>query len=452
MTRKRRSVKDGRPARRRVLILGAGGRDFHNFNLCYRHRPAYEVVGFTAAQIPELEGRRYPPALAGPSYPDGIPVYAEGELADLIRRHHVDEVVFAYSDVSHEHLMHLGSIALAAGASFVLLGPDATMLEARVPVVSVGAVRTGAGKSQTTRRVAAILKHLGRRVVVIRHPMAYGDLLRQRAQRFATFDDLDRYQVTIEEREEYEPHLQQETVVYAGVDYQEVVRSAEREADVIVWDGGNNDFPFLRTQLHIVLADPHRPGHELTYHPGEANLRMADVVIINKVDTARPEDVALVTSNIRQVNPRAVVIEAASPLQVDDPALIKGHRALVVEDGPTLTHGGMAYGAGIVAARRFGAREIIDPRPFAVGSIREVFEQYPHLDAVLPAMGYSAVQLRELTETINAVDCDVVVVGTPVDLRRVIPTKKPAVRVWYELQELTRPNLEDILQTWVQKK
>jgi predicted GTPase len=445
----RQLTRPGRSASRtRVIILGAGGRDFHNFNVYFRQRPEYQVVAFTATQIPDIEGRRYPPQLAGRLYPEGIPIYAEGELTDLIQRLHADQIVFAYSDVSHEHVMHVGSIAMAAGASMVLLGPAATMLVASVPVISICAVRTGAGKSQTTRRVIGILKTLHRRIAVIRHPMAYGDLVRQRVQRFASFADLDQYGVTIEEREEYEPHLAAGTVVYAGVDYRDVVHQAQREADVIVWDGGNNDFPFLRSDLHIVLADPHRAGHELTYHPGETNTRMADVVVINKVDTARPDDVVLVRSNVARVNPEAVIIEAASPVQVDDPAMIAGRRALVVEDGPTVTHGGMAFGAGVIAARKFGAAALVDPRPYAKGSIREVFARYPQLGAVLPAMGYGSQQISELEATIAAADCDVVVIGTPVDLRRVITIQKPAVRVRYELQELTKPDLADVITTW----
>ncbi len=449
----RQLARRGRPASRtRVIILGAGGRDFHNFNVFFRERPEYQVVAFTATQIPEIEGRQYPPQLAGPLYPAGIPIYAEEELPELIRRLRADQVVFAYSDVSHEHVMHVGSVAMAAGASFVLLGPEATMLAARVPVVSICAVRTGAGKSQTTRRITGILKALGRRIAVIRHPMAYGDLVRQRVQRFVTLDDLDRSDVTIEEREEYEPHIAAGTAVYAGVDYREVVRLAQREADVIVWDGGNNDFPFLRSNLHVVIADPHRAGHELSYHPGETNLRMADVVVINKVDTARPEAVAQVRGNVARVNPRAVVIEAASPVQVDNPALLPGRRALVVEDGPTLTHGGMTFGAGVIAARKFGVADLVDPRPYAVGSIRGIFSRYPHLGPVLPAMGYGTAQIRELEESIAAADCDVVVIGTPVDLRRVIKIRKPAVRVRYELQETTKPDLADIIEEWDAKQ
>lgn len=436
---------------RRVVILGAGGRDFHNFNVYYRNRPEYDVVAFTATQIPEIEGRRYPRELAGPAYPNGIPIVAESELASLIHKHGIDEVAFSYSDVSHEQVMHLASTALAAGATFVLLGPGATMLEAKVPVVSICAVRTGAGKSQTTRRVASILKQAGRKVAVVRHPMAYGDFVRQRVQRFATFEDLERAEVTIEEREEYEPHLRAGTLVYAGIDYAEIVAIAEREADVIVWDGGNNDFPFVRSQLQIVIADPHRPGHELSYHPGETNLRMADVVVINKVDTARAEGVAEVRTNIRAVNPGATIVEAASPLQIDDESLIRGRRVLVVEDGPTVTHGGMPYGAGTIAARKFGAGEIVDPRSVAVGSIRGIYEQYPHLGAVLPAMGYGRKQIRELEQTINACDCDTVVIGTPVDLRRLLRISRPAIRVTYELRELSKPDLEDILREWLAK-
>jgi predicted GTPase len=439
-------------AARRVLILGAGGRDFHNFNVFFRPRPDYQVVGFTATQIPDIEGRVYPAALAGERYPKGIPIFPEEELEALIRRERVDVVVFAYSDVSHEHVMHLASRAMASGASFVLLGPRDTMLTSRLPVVSICAARTGAGKSQTTRRVAAILKKLGGRVAVIRHPMAYGDFIRQRAQRFATLEDLDRYEVTIEEREEYEPHIQQGTIVYAGVDYADVVRKAELEADVIIWDGGNNDFPFLRSDLQIVVLDPHRAGHELHYHPGETNLRMANVLVINKVDTAKPDDVMAVRTNAARVNPQATIVEAASPVTVDEPGLIRGRRALVVEDGPTLTHGGMAFGAATLAARNHGARELVDPRPHAVGSIREVFERYPHLGPVLPAMGYGAEQVRELQETIERTDADVVVIGTPVDLRRIMTVRTPAVRVRYELEERTRPDLEDIVREWREKR
>lgn len=433
---------------RRVLILGAGGRDFHNFNVFFRPRTEYQVVGFTATQIPDIEGRVYPAALAGERYPRGIPIFPEEELETLIRGERVDVVVFAYSDVSHEQVMHLASRTMAAGASFVLLGPQDTMLTARRPVVSICAVRTGAGKSQTTRRVAAILKTMMGHVAVIRHPMAYGDFIRQRAQRFATMEDLDRYEATIEEREEYEPHIQQGTLVYAGVDYEAVLRQAEEEAAVLVWDGGNNDFPFIRSQLHIVLLDPHRAGHELRYHPGETNLRMADIVVINKVDTATPDAVLAVRASVAHANPTAAVVEAASPVTVDEPGRIRGRRALAVEDGPTLTHGGMAFGAATLAARNHGALELVDPRPHAVGSIREVFRRYQHLGPVLPAMGYGAEQVRELQETIEAAGADVVVIGTPVDLRRIMRLRTDAVRVRYDLEERTRPDLADLLREW----
>jgi predicted GTPase len=440
------AIPPSRP--RRVLILGAGGRDVHNFNVYYRPRSQYHVVGFTATQIPDIEDRVYPPELAGARYPHGIPIYREEELEAVIAREQVDEITFAYSDVSHEHVMHLVSRAHAAGASATLLGPADTMLTSRLPVVSVCAVRTGAGKSQTTRRVAEILKRRTPGVAVVRHPMAYGDFLRQRAQRFASLDDLDRYQTTIEEREEYEPHIHRGTIVYAGVDYLEVLHLAEQDADVIVWDGGNNDFPFFRTDLHLVVLDPHRAGHELRYHPGETNLRMADVLIINKVDTAPPGTVAALRESAGMANPRATIIEAASPVRVDEPSQIVGRSALAVEDGPTLTHGGMAFGAATLAARRYGAREIVDPRPHAVGSIRDLFRAYPHLGPVLPAMGYGDEQVRELQQTIEASGADIVVIGTPVDLRRLMRLQMPAVRVRYELEERTRPNLEDIVGRW----
>ncbi len=430
---------------RKVLILGAAGRDFHNFNVAFRDNPDYQVVGFTATQIPDIEGRTYPPELAGSLYPEGIPIYPEEELSEIILQQGVDEVVFSYSDVTHEHVMHLASIATAAGADFRLLGGQSTMLKSEKPVVAVTAVRTGVGKSQTTRRVAEILRGLGLKVVVIRHPMPYGDLVKQACQRFATYEDLDKHECTIEEREEYEPHIDRGSVVFAGVDYLRILREAEKEADVILWDGGNNDTPFYVPDLHIALVDPHRPGHELRYHPGEANLRRADVVVINKIDTADPAGVEEVRRNIAEANPRAVVVDAASPIFVDAPDAIRGKRVLVVEDGPTLTHGEMSYGAGVMAARKFGAAELVDPRPYAVGSIKQTFEKYGHVGSLLPAMGYGAKQIRELEETINAVDCDVVVVGTPIDLRRVANIKKPAVRVRYELQEIGEPTLEDLL-------
>lgn len=436
----------------RILIMGAAGRDFHNFNTYFRDNDAYEVVAFTATQIPNIEGRRYPAALAGRLYPAGIPIHAESELTALIKQHQIDQVVFAYSDVSHETVMHKASQAIAAGADFRLMGPKYTQIKSTKPIVSIGAVRTGAGKSQTTRRVTQILKDLGYRVVAVRHPMPYGDLVKQAVQRFATYADLDRHDCTIEEREEYEPHIDRGVIIYAGVDYEAILREAEKEADVVVWDGGNNDLPFYQSDLHIVVADPHRPGHEVSYHPGEANLRMADVVVINKIDTADLEPIARVRQSIRQVNPNATVVEAASPIFVDDPAAIKGKAVLVIEDGPTLTHGEMAYGAGVVAARRFGAAEIIDPRPYAVGSIVETYKKYPTTGAVLPAMGYGAEQMRELGETINNTPCDLVIVATPIDLRRVVEINRPTQRVRYELQEIGQPTLTEILEAKLGRK
>ncbi|MCS7062186.1 MAG: cyclic 2,3-diphosphoglycerate synthase [Anaerolineae bacterium] len=429
----------------RVLIMGAAGRDFHNFNVCFRNDPRFEVVAFTATQIPNIEGRLYPPALAGPRYPHGIPIYDERELTHLIRELSVEQVVFAYSDVSHEYVMHKASEVLAAGADFRLIGPTASQLKSNKPVVSIGAGRTGSGKSQTTRHVCDVLQRLGKRVVAVRHPMPYGDLTRQIAQRFATHPDLDAHRCTIEEREEYEPHLERGVVVYAGVDYEAILRQAEQEADVVVWDGGNNDFPFFASDLHIVVLDPHRAGHELTYHPGETNLRMADVVVINKVDTANYENVLTVHAHVQSVNPRAVVIEAASPLFVDEPEAIRGRRVLVIEDGPTLTHGEMAYGAGVVAAQRFGAAELIDPRPLAVGSIRQTFEKYPHIGRLLPAMGYSAQQVAELQETIRRSNAELILVATPIDLRRLVHVEQPMQRVRYELQVIGAPTIEEIL-------
>ncbi len=428
-----------------VIIMGAAGRDFHNFNVAFRDNPRYRVVAFTATQIPNIEGRIYPPELAGALYPEGIPIYPEAELPRLVREHGVQQVIFAYSDVSHQYVMDRASLALAAGADFRLMGPAATMLRSTKPVVAVAAVRTGCGKSQTTRRVAQMLRDWGHKVVVVRHPMPYGNLVEQAVQRFATFDDLDRYHCTIEEREEYEPHLRNGMVVYAGVDYERILRQAEAEADVILWDGGNNDLPFFRPDVHIVVADPHRPGHEMTYYPGQANARLAHAFVINKVDTASPEGVLTVRRNLRTLNPQAVIIEAASPIFVDQPEAIRGRRVLVVEDGPTLTHGEMAYGAGYIAAQRFGAAEIVDPRPYAVGSIRETYAKYPTTGAVLPAMGYGEAQIRELEATINAADADLVIVATPINLTRLIRVNKPTQRVRYELQEIGRPNLEDVL-------
>jgi predicted GTPase len=428
-----------------VIIMGAAGRDFHNFNVYFRGNTAYEVVAFTATQIPNIDQRSYPPELAGPGYPEGIPIHPENKLTELIKELDIDQVVFGYSDVSYDYLMHRASMVLAAGADFRLMGGKTTMLKARVPVVSVCAVRTGSGKSQTSRRVADILREMGKKVVVVRHPMPYGDLRKQICQRFASYDDLDHYKCTIEEREEYEPHLDRGMVVYAGVDYEKILREAEREADVILWDGGNNDLPFYRPDLHIVVTDPHRAGHELAYHPGEANLRLADAVIINKIDTADLEDVSTVRENVRATNPKAILIEAASPIFVEDPSAVRGKRVLVVEDGPTLTHGEMAYGAGIVAAKRFGAAEIVDPRPYAVGSIVETFEHYPQTGPLLPAMGYSEQQIEELEETINSTPCDMVIVATPIDLRRVVEIRRPTQRVRYELQEIGQPTLREVL-------
>ena len=435
--------------KRRVVILGAAGRDFHNFNLFFRDDPDYEVVAFTATQIPNIEGRMYPPVLAGELYPDGIPILPEDELEQIIQEQDIDVVVFAYSDVSHEYVMHLASRAAAAGADFWLLGAKNTMLSSSKPVVAVTAARTGCGKSQTTRHVTDILRDMGKKVVVVRHPMPYGDLARQAVQRFATYEDLDRHDCTIEEREEYEPHLDRGLVVYAGVDYEAILRQAEQEADVVLWDGGNNDLSFFKPDLQITVVDPHRPGHEMRYWPGEANVRMADVIVINKIDTADFEDVQRVRRSIAQLNPDATVVDAASPIFVDDPAAIRGKRVLVVEDGPTLTHGGMAYGAGVIAAKRFGAAEIIDPRPWAVESIAATYEKYPNTGPILPAMGYGEAQLRDLEATINQVPCDLVIVGTPIDLARVIDIKHPNQRVRYELQPIGQPTLEKILKEYL---
>jgi predicted GTPase len=432
-------------SRTRILIMGAAGRDFHNFNTVFRENSAYEVVAFTATQIPNIEGRMYPPELAGSLYPQGIPIYPEEELVDLIQQHEIEQVVFAYSDVSHEYVMHKASQVLAAGADFRLMGTRKTMLESTKPVVAICAVRTGSGKSQTTRHVCDALQQLGHKVVAIRHPMPYGNLVAQKVQRFADYGDLDRYECTIEEREEYEPHIDRGVIVYAGVDYEAILRDAEQEADIIVWDGGNNDLPFFKPDLHVTVADPHRAGHELTYYPGESNLRAADVVVLNKVDTADLTDISQVRTNVRAVNPDAMIVEAASPIFVEDPTAIRGKRVLVIEDGPTLTHGDMAYGAGVVAARRFGAAEIVDPRPYAVRSIALTYEKYPRTGPVLPAMGYGEEQIKDLEETINSTPCDLVIVGTPIDLRRVVQIQHPADRVQYELQVIGRPTLEEIL-------
>ncbi len=430
---------------KKVIIMGAAGRDFHNFNTYFRDNKDYRVVAFTATQIPDIEGRKYPAALAGKLYPKGIPIHAEAELNDLIAAHKVDDVHFAYSDVSHEYVMQKASQVMAAGANFVLLGPNDTMIKSRKPVISVCAVRTGSGKSQTSRKVAEILQKKGRKVAAIRHPMPYGDLVKQKVQRFADYADLDKHECTIEEREEYEPHIDKGIIVYAGVDYGAILRQAENEADVILWDGGNNDFSFYRSDLEIVVADPHRAGHELRYHPGETNFRRAQVIVINKMDTAKQEDIDLVLANIKRINPKATVVRANSPTIVEDGGRITGKRVLVIEDGPTLTHGGMKYGAGIVAARKYGAAEIIDPRPFAVGTIKKTFEKYNHLDNVLPAMGYGEKQTRELAKTIEAIDCDLVVSATPIDITRVIKVGKPILRVGYELEEIGKPTLKDLL-------
>jgi predicted GTPase len=425
--------------------MGAAGRDFHNFNVYFSDNEEYEVVAFTATQIPNIEGRKYPSELSGPLYPKGIPIYAENDLNKLIKENAIDQVIFAYSDVPHNYVMNKASQVIAAGADFRLMGAHSTMLKSNKPVVSVCAVRTGSGKSQTTRRVASILKGLGYRIAAIRHPMPYGDLAAQAVQRFAKLEDMDEHKCTIEEREEYEPHIVNDIIVYAGVDYEAILRQAEEEVDIVIWDGGNNDTPFYVPDLHIVVADPHRPGHERAYHPGEANARMADVFVINKVDTAPPENVNIVRDNLHELSPNAIIIEGASPLFVDDPSTIRSKRVLVVEDGPTLTHGEMAYGAGWVAARRFGAAEIVDPRQYAVGSIKETYAKYPTTGKVLPAMGYGKDQMDELQHTINNADVDLVVIGTPIDLGRILKINKPTQRVRYELQEIGIPTLYDIL-------
>jgi predicted GTPase len=437
---------------RRAIILGAAGRDFHNFNTFFRGNPDYRVVAFTATQIPNIDGRRYPPELAGDGYPDGIPIEPEERLEDLIRRHRADVAVFSYSDVPHEHVMHLASRVTAAGADYLLLGARHTMIPARVPVVAVCAARTGAGKSPCSRRVARILGGLGKRVVAVRHPMPYGDLRKQAVQRFATYDDLARHDVTIEEREEYEPHLEAGRVVFAGIDYERILREAEKEADVVLWDGGNNDTAFFVPDLTITVVDPHRADHAERYFPGEVNVRLADVVVISKVDTADFEGVRVAREVTERLNPRAVILEAAGPITVDDPGAIRGKRVLVIEDGPTLTHGEMAYGAGWVAARRFGAAEVVDPRPYAVGSIRDTYAKYPTTGHVLPAMGYGDKQVAELRETIHAVPADLVLIATPIDLRRLIDVGKPAMRVRYELQEIGEPTLESVLRGFVERK
>ncbi len=429
----------------RTVIMGAAGRDFHNFNTFFRGNKNYEIVAFTATQIPNIEGRKYPRELAGELYPEGIPIYPESKLNNLIKNQKIDQVIFSYSDVPHEYVMHKASQVLAAGADFRMMGINKTQIKSKKPVVAVCAVRTGSGKSQTTRRVSLLLNEMGYKVAAIRHPMPYGDLVKQRVQRFASYDDLDKYECTIEEREEYEPHLDNGVIVYAGVDYADILAQAEKEVDIILWDGGNNDFAFYVPDFYIVVADPHRPGHEVSYYPGETNLHLADAFVINKVDTAEPDNVIKVRESLNRVNPEAVVIEAASPLFVDDPSAIKGKRVLVLEDGPTLTHGEMKYGAGWVAARRFNAAEIVDPRPFAVGSIAETYKKYPDTGPILPAMGYGDAMVSDLEKTINKADVDLVISATPIDLTRIIKVNKPMQRVRYELQEIGKPDLKDLL-------
>jgi predicted GTPase len=435
--------------RTRVIIMGAAGRDFHNFNTYFRDNQQYEVVAFTATQIPNIEGRKYPRQLAGKLYPRGIEIYPESELIDLIKKHKVDEVIFAYSDVPYDYVMNHSAAVNAAGADFKLMGPRHTMLKSSKPVIAVCAVRTGSGKSQTTRRVIELLQHAGKKVVAVRHPMPYGNLNQQKVQRFATLADLKKHKCTIEEREEYEPHVVRGNIIYAGVDYEAILRQAEKEADIIVWDGGNNDLPFYKPDLHITVADPHRPGDELFYYPGEANLRMADLIVINKIDTANNEDIQTVRNSIFKVNPAAVVVEAASPIFVENYELIKGKRVLAVEDGPTLTHGEMTYGAAVVAAEKYGALELVDPRPYTVGTISRTFEKYPEIGTLLPAMGYGSKQINDLEKTINRTKCEVVIIGTPIDLRKLISINKPAVRVTYELQEIGKPDLMDGLRKFL---
>ena len=442
-------------AKRNVIIIGAAGRDFHNFNTYFRGNSEFNVVAFTAAQIPDIEGRKYPASLAGEDlYPDGIPIYAEEELPKLIKDLKVDDCVFSYSDVPYQHIMSVSSIVHNAGANFITLGMKDTMIKSTKPVISVGAVRTGCGKSQTSRKVIETLMEKGLKVVAIRHPMPYGDLEKQKVQRFAKLEDLKKHDCTIEEMEEYEPHIVRGNVIYAGVDYEAIVREAENDpdgCDVILWDGGNNDFPFYKPDLAITVADPHRPGHELNYYPGEANLRLADVVVINKMDSAAPEDIQTVRQNIAKVNPNATVIDGASPISVEDASVIKGKKVLVVEDGPTLTHGEMKIGAGTVAAQKFGASEIVDPRPYTVGRLKETFEIYPEIGKLLPAMGYGDEQIKDLEKTINNTDCDSVVIGTPIDLNRIVKIKKPNTRVFYDLDEIGKPDVQEVVDEFVKK-
>ncbi len=433
----------------KTIIMGAAGRDFHNFNLIYRDNDKYDVVAFTATQIPDIDGRKYPAELAGALYPNGIPIHDESDLQQLIEDNNIEEVVFSYSDIMHEDVMHKASKVIAWGAHFKLLGGEPTMVKSTKPVIAIGAVRTGCGKSQTTRRVAQILKDAGHKVAAIRHPMPYGNLAEQKVQRFATLDDLKKHKCTIEEMEEYEPHINTGTIVYAGVDYEAIVREAEKEADIILWDGGNNDMPFYKPDLNIVVVDPHRAGHERQYYPGETNLLMADVIVINKIDTADTEDIDEVRWSVREANPNAIIVDAASPISVENAELILGKTALVVEDGPTLTHGEMTYGAGMVAAEKYGAADVVDPRPFTVGSITETFEKYPDIGELLPAMGYGDQQMKDLEETIAKTECEVVIIGTPIDLRRIIDIKQPSVRVTYDLQEIGHPTLVDVLKPFL---
>ncbi len=427
------------------MIMGAAGRDFHNFNVFFKDNEDYEVVAFTATQIPNIDDRKYPSELAGKLYPRGIPIYSESELTGLIKEHHVDEVVFSYSDVSHEYVMHRASEIQAAGASFVIMGAEQTMLKSKVPVIAVCAVRTGCGKSAATKKICQILKEAGKKIVVVRHPMPYGDLIRQSVQRFETYEDLALHNCTIEEMEEYEPHIEQGTVVYAGVDYEAILRKAEGEADIVIWDGGNNDLPFFKPDVHITLVDPHRPGHEVTFYPGESNLILANIVIISKEETADVENINIVKDNIKKTNPKAAVIDASLNITVEDSEIIKGRKVLAVEDGPTVTHGGMAYGAAVIAAQKHRSSAIVDPRPFAVGSIKETFKKYPDIGNLLPAMGYDQKQILELEETINRTDCDVVIIGTPIDLSKIIKINKPVVRAKYEFQEISKPGLNDMI-------
>ena len=440
--------------KKKVIIMGAAGRDFHNFNTYYRNNDAYNVVAFTAAQIPDIEGRKYPAELAGSLYPQGIPIYAEEDLSNLIKELEVDDCVFAYSDVPYQHVMSVGALVNAAGANFIQLGPKDTQVKSSKPVISVGAVRTGCGKSQTSRRIIEILMARDLKVVAIRHPMPYGDIAAQKVQRYAELSDLDKYNCTVEEMEEYEPHVVRGNVIYAGVDYEAIVRAAEEDpsgCDVILWDGGNNDFPFYKSDLHVTVVDPHRPGHELTYYPGNVTLRLSDVVVINKMDSADAAGIEIVRRNIASEAPDAIVIDGASTLDMDDPALVRGKKVLVVEDGPTLTHGEMKIGAGVVAAQKFGAAELVDPRPYIVGRLCETFETYPGIGCVLPAMGYGEQQLKDLEATINATECDAVIIGTPIDLNRIIKIEKPNTRVYYNLQEIGRPNLDMVLDDFVKK-